>query len=284
MKTLMNRILLLAMVMTLAAACGKNSSGGGGSSQTNPSTNWNGWDNNQYNNNGQQQQYNIEQIRSQFAAKSLSDGLQNGLAVYHVGPHYSSSYYGGGNFNFQFQVSGCINLIFVQVGDCGSTGYSNQQYMENIVDMGEFKIVQSSTSTQVNYEEAIGVSNEQFLVTQKTFTRNSSRYTDMLGTNGGVIGGGFQSLVTAAYVRLTNGQQIEAYLIEHFNGYNTTRYVVSPSLPVLANPIAVLDGYGQFQGALKSVGNTNINMIQVNLHQMGYNGQPQTAGYNQLML
>lgn len=284
MKKLMKKLLLLAMVMSLAS-CGNNSSGGSSSSSS-PAPITNGddtstWNNDNVENDTSQKISSIESLRDKFAKKSLSDGISNNMAVYHVGPTYSDY---SSSFNFEFQVSGCINLIFWQAGDCGSSGYSTQDYLQNLVDMGKFKIVKSISNDSIVYEEAIGTTSRDFVVTEKSYDRSSSRYEKMLGLNLTSYGSyGAKSIVSAAYVKLSNGQEIEAYLVEHFDGYNTSRYVVSPAVPVFANPVAVLDSYGYFTGALKSYGNTNVSLIQVNLHTINsYTGEAVSAGYNQL--
>ena len=284
MKTLMKNVLLLVLVLGLVA-CGKNSSGGGGSStnSTTPVTNGDG--NNTSNigstQTGSSQSINsIESLRQVFASKSMSEGLTANMAVYHVGPTYAG--YSSGGFNIE--VSGCINLIFWSAGDCD--GYTQADYLNDIVDNGAFRIVKSTTNDQVVYDKATGVRNGDFTVSQKTFNRSSDRYVNMLGLNSTSYSGyGSKSVVSSANVKLSNGQQIEAYLVEHFSGYSTTRYVVSPKLPIFANPVAVLDSYGNFTGALKSVGNSNVGFIQVNLHTLNsYTGEAVTAGYNQLSL
>lgn len=280
MKTIMKNVLMLALVMGLAS-CGKNSSGGGSSSSSTPVTNGGDSTSNVDSSQNQNPQSisTIESLRQAFANKSMSEGLSANMAVYHVGPTYA-----GYSSGFNVEVSGCINLIFWSAGDCD--GYSQADYLQDIVDNGAFRIVKSSGQDDLTYEKAIGVSGGDFVVRQKSYSRSSDRYVKMLGLDQTSYSGyGAKSIVSSANVRLSNGQQIEAYLVEHFSGYSTSRYVVSPKLPIFANPVAVLDSYGNFTGALKSVGNTNVNYIQVNLHTINsYTGQATTAGYNQLSL
>jgi hypothetical protein len=305
MKALTKSFLTLALVSALGTSCGGGSNKSGSSSST--SGGINGLPGN---NLTQTQSYqSIDQVRSAFNQKALSDGLSSGIEVYHIGPYFNSGYGGGGA---SFDASFCIDLGFWSAGDCDNYGTPNQEdILLNQLNNGVFKKVSSSSSSSVTYQEPTGIMSNNYGGAEytynnsqtKTFDRNSLAYREMLGLDipaGNII----ESKVSPATITMSNGQQVVGQVLEmfigssYYGGANITdvkRYVLSTNLPLMANPVAVISGVGYgyngaqatvsgYLGFLGTTGNSSaiqgVQRIQINqLHipQGSFNG---TIQYN----
>lgn len=276
MKTKIKNAFLMVAVSALIVSCGKgnsSSSGGKGGDVSGVK---------EFTENTVSD-VSIQTIQSKFnSLNTASNGAQAGAIVYHVGPYYMGL---GSSSSFNFQVSGCLNLIFTQIGDC-NTGYSAENYWRSIIDSGSYKVIKSVSTTSNSYERLTDVDGNDLYYTAYSFSKNASLYKSMLDldSSGSFGYGATPTKGSVAEVTLTNGQKIEAYLVEKFDGYYNYKYVVSPQLPLMANPVAILDRYGNFLGALKGVGNTRIKQVRVNFHVINYGGQVVPGGYNYIML
>lgn len=283
MKTIMKRMAIAILALGVLSACGENKSGGKSSSS---SSNGNiGIGTTGYTTNGENYS-NLDQIRSDYNAKSLADGISNGANVYHVGTYFGGNNNGGGQISGG--IYGCLNLIFWQVGDCDNNNGGNiNSYLESALNAGRIWQVQSATSSSVAINEAYDVMNNDYLFQSVTFDRNDPNYRDMLGLNRSDI---VDVKISGASIRLTNNQVIPATVVEYFYGSNYTgqmnvtgikRFVMSKNIPVVANPVAVIDANGFISGYLSNVG-TEINVQSITIermHSVNYYGQiQQTSG------
>ena len=86
MKKLFKTLPVLLIAGALSVSCGKNNSSGGGSSSSTPINGLPG------STVTQTSAYStIEQVRAAFNNKSLSDGLNNGSEIYHMGSFFTGS-------------------------------------------------------------------------------------------------------------------------------------------------------------------------------------------------
>lgn len=273
MKKIGKKLLILGLLSTLMVSCGgKNSSGGSGSAGSNADhIQDNGdWNSESQGNSPSQGMVDISVVQREFNQKSFTDGLSNGAFIYHIGPYYSANN-NSNQRNFGFKISGCLRLFFRQIGNCnGANGLGHQAYLESILQRGKLKVITGTSSENVSYKTAQSAGAYDFIYDAgNVISRSSNIYREMLG---GSAHTSYNSKVIAsyAYVELENGQRVKAYHIEIFTAFAVKRYVVSPQLPIVANPIAILDDSGTFLGALKSVGDVKIRRIQVQGHKIGY--------------
>src|SRR5690554_1293467 len=131
MKKLFKNLPLALLVLTLSVGCGKDNSSGGSSGSSSEPIAVDGIGN------SSQNFQTIEEVRTAFNAKSMSAGVTQNLDVYHVGPYFGGKASGGG-IKVDYGVSGCLNLIFWQWGDCGQNyekdhHKAQKQQMEQIV-------------------------------------------------------------------------------------------------------------------------------------------------------
>tara|TARA_B100001971_G_scaffold129103_1_gene119004 strand:- start:43168 stop:44007 length:840 start_codon:yes stop_codon:yes gene_type:complete len=271
----------MLLAFSVLSACGENKSGGGSSSKSS------GIGNGQTGYTTQGENYsNIDEVRNQYNSKSLADGISNGTNIYHVGTYFGGSNSGGGQVSVN--VYGCLNLIFWQVGDCDSNnGYDINSYLESALNMGRIWQVQAASGESISINEAYDVLNNDYLFQPETFDRNSAKYREMLGLNRNDI---VDVRISNASITLTNGQVIPSTLVEYFYGNNYTgganitgmkRFILSANLPVVANPVAVIDGNGAITGYLSNVGNgIKVKSLTVTrMHGTNYYGQiQQTSG------
>lgn len=305
MKALFKTLPVLVLAGALSVSCGKGDNKSGSSSSSGGGIS--GLPGNTVT---QTQSYqSVDQVRSAFAQKSLSDGLTNGTEVYHMGLYFNGNYSGGGNINFSGGF--CINLFGWTAGDCdnyGNGGYGQDDLLLDQLNYGVFKKVTNAGSTSVTYQKPTGVVSDNYGgyvydytgAQNKTFDRNSTKYKEMLGLDvpaQNIL----ESRVSPATITMSNGQQVVGQVIELFIGSQTygnsyisevRRMVVSTSLPVFANPIAVIDtvyqvyggggysalvsGYLGFLGDTNSQGNVqavqSITINQLHYAQTNYGG------------
>lgn len=281
MKTMMKRMSIMLLAFSVLSACGENKSGGGKSSSSTS-----GIGNGQTGYTTQGENYNnIDEVRSRYNSKSLADGIANGANIYHVGTYFGGSNSGGGQISGQ--IYGCLNLIFWQVGDCDSnSGYDITSYLESALNMGRIWQVQAGSGESISINEAYDVLNNDYLFQPRTYDRNDAKYREMLGLDRNDI---VDVRISNASIRLTNNQVVPATLVEYFYGNNYTggnnitgmkRFLLSSNLPVVANPIAVIDSNGAITGYLSNVGNDiKVKSLTVTrMHGVYYGQIQQTSG------
>lgn len=257
MKRLFAKLSMTLVVLALVAGCGKENSSGSSSSKSNISGG-SGFGN------ASQNFQNIEQLRNAFNKKSMADGISVGADIYHVG-NYFTGYSSGSGWGFEagYQVSGCLNLIFWQVGDCdgyGSGDYQSYyvQQMEQIINNGRLLKVTGVSSNSVTAKKAVGVSsNGEFQYENVTLSRNSGLLAEMLS------GDQYNTHLQRVQILLSNGQRIEGVRVLKRDFYNqvVASYVVTTNLPLAANPVQVQKNNGT-SGYLSKVGqNISIQAI-----------------------
>lgn len=224
----------------------------------------------------------IEQVRSAFNAKSLETGVAEGMYIYHIGSSYGAS--SGSGISGGISISGCFFGLF---GDCDENSNSNQNsQLQNYLSNGRMQQVGEVNlgSSSLNMKRATGVSNNNFTYTNQVYSRSSSDYTQMLGLNSNYS----ETRVFPASVELSSGTVIDAVIVEHISKTYLTinsikRYVLSTNIPVVANPIAILEGTSNIQvtGVLKSIGATNeINKISIDRYTGVNHWGNEGVGYN----
>jgi hypothetical protein len=203
---------------------------------------------------------NIDQVRAAFNAKSLESGVTEGTYIYHTG----SSFGGSSNYGVSggISVSGCFFGLF---GDCSNSGSNSNQNSElqNYLNNGRMlKIGQlDQNSSTLSVLEAIGVSNNNFTYNSSSYSRTNSMYLKMLGLDDVYD----ETKVNAATIEVRDNNNsitsVNGIVVEHIKrsyvGISSIkRYVLTTNLPVIANPIAILDGNYNIEvsGLLKSVG------------------------------
>lgn len=280
MRTIMKRMAIAILALGVLSACGENKSGGKNKSSHSGNI---GIGTNGYTTQGENYS-NLDQMRTAFGSKSLADGIANGANVYHVGTYFGGSNSGGGQVSVE--VYGCLNLLFWQVGDCDSGMNDISSYLESALNMGRIWQVQSASGSSVAINEAYDVLNNDYLFQPRTFDRNDANYRDMLALDRSDI---VDVRISGASVRLTNNQVIPATLVEYFYGNNYTgqmnitgmkRFILSNNLPVVANPVAVIDQNGYLTGYLSNVG-TQINVQSITverMHSVYYGNIQQSSG------
>jgi hypothetical protein len=254
-------VLMMAAFMTVSCGKSDNSSGSGGSGG--------GAGISEYT---QTQAYgSIDQVRQAFAGKSIADGAPVGTEVYHVG-----SYFGGSSSSGSFNVSGCAQILFWEIGDCGTNTSQQETEMLSRLTKGEYKTVFGSSANAVTYKIPTGIevvnNTVQYVYngSDKTYDRNDQVYKEMLALDRNDI---LETRVSPATITFQNNTTIAGQIVEVVfgnNNYGNTqvtdmkRFVLSTNLPSIANPIAVLNGaYPSLSGYLAAVGTpTNYRMIK----------------------
>jgi hypothetical protein len=270
MKRLFKNLSIAMLALAFMAACGENTSG----ANKKKNSGINGYGNGQTGYTTQGENYtSIDQVRADFNAKSLSDGIANNTNLYHVGTYFGGNAQGGGQVGVS--IYGCLNLIFWEVGDCdsGNGGYDIDAYLQSALDMGRIWRTNSVGTNSVLVDEAYDVLNNDYLFQTVTYDRNDDIYREMLGLDRNDI---VELRISAATVRLTNNQVIPATHIEYFYGANYTgytqitgiqRFIVTKNLPTIANPVAVINSAGYLTGYLSNIGN-DINVQSITIEKM----------------
>lgn len=262
MKALFKTLPILVVAGALSVSCGKkdNSSGSssnsGGDGWTTPGTTVT-----------QQTAYqSIDQVRSAFQAKSFADGSAANSQFYHLGSFFGGGNGGGGiNFNFNWCWSDCQSQQIVNA-------------MEDRIQYGRQIKVTSASADSVSYGIATGVDENngfpEFIYgSNGSMNRNGGLYQEMLGLDineNQLFGGSAEGIkVMPATVQLQNGQSVVGQMVEFIIGqksqYGCTvsdikRYVLSSSLPIVANPVLAIEN-GTPTGKLSEV-NGNSAIVQ----------------------
>lgn len=265
MKNVINFMLMMAAVFAFTA-CGKKDEGGSAAPAAPPVTTQPPVTTDFYG--SEQEEFgNFENLKTYYLNKNFDEGMSDNLVVYHVGPKYGMQT-NGGSFNIGF----CIVFFGQTIGDCEGMG-NNTAILENIVNNGEYKVTTSYNATGVSYNLAVGVEDDQFVFEPRNFDQSSESFNEMLNLDNQAV---VKVVVTRATIQLTDNSQISGDLVEYFYGTigNITgveRFVLSKDLPLLANPIAVFNAYGQPQGALNNVGNRMIRSVSAMAHNVQVN-------------
>lgn len=201
----------------------------------------------------------INQLRSAFSSKSMSDGIGYGMQIFHVGNYFvtGSSTSSGGSFY------GCIDLGFWSAGDCNNySGNYYEQQMRAAIQNGRIIEIDSATESSVRYRKALDVKNGQYVYgSYGTYDKNFLFYKQMLG-----IGGydGYIQLKRAT-ITLSNGTQVDGVGIRNQYGW----FVVSTNFATIANPIYAHTNDGK-SGALSQVG-TGVRVQKISVPELNIN-------------
>jgi len=274
-------VLMMAAFMTVSCGKKENNSGSGGSGG--------GAGISEYT---QTQAYgSIDQVRQAFAAKSIADGAPVATEIFHIG-----SYFGGSSGSGGFNVSGCAQILFWEIGDCGTNTSQQEAEMMSRLTSGEYKTVFQASPNSLTYKIPTGVEvvNNTVQYTYNgsdiTYDRTDEVYKEMLAIDRNDI---LETRVSPATITFQNNTTIAGQIVEVVfgnNNYGNTqvtdmkRFVLSTNLPTIANPIAVLNGaYPSLSGYLAAVGTPSnyrmIKSIQINtIHT--YQGSNGNQGYS----
>jgi hypothetical protein len=270
----LSTLFAFVLMMAIATSCGKeNKSGGGGSSSSGVSTSTIS--------NGGQNFTSFSALQSFYQSKSKADNLVENTVIYHTGPLFGAS--NQANINVDFSLVFCVgnnNLI----GDdslCNNSNSSGSQLL-NMVNNGEYKVVKTKSANSVSYDMAVGVENNIFVMSERTFDSTDTILRKMLNLDNKATN---KVVVSAATVVMSNNQQLKADLVEYFYSDGTYEgHLLGSNIAVLANPIVSIKGsyndYGvnaQVIGELNNVGNTTVRNIQATMHRVQY--QPYTNTY-----
>lgn len=254
----LTKLLLLIFTMVFIASCGKNNSSG--SSSASPATG--GGTTTTTDNfyaDGSNSFGDFEKLKDFYLQKDFNTNLANGTIVYHIGPAFgakTSSTYIKASF------SACISLFGIGLNKgCYNSGNSVNSQYQQIVNNGEYKIIDSVDANANSLRVATGSSGSNFLFSSQSFNSNTRRFREMLNTDNLAVR---KVVVTKANVTLADGSKLDADFVEYFYTNNSKkRFVLAPSLPHIANPVATVDDYGNFTGLLNNVGTLKIKSIQV---------------------
>lgn len=262
MKNLMNLMLIAAMVFAFSA-CGKKEESSSSSASVPvvnplPTTDFYGSESTEFG--------NFDTLKQYFLAKTFDNGVSAGQIIYHVGPEYGMQT-SGGNFNLGF----CIVFFGQTIGDCDDMG--NNAILENIVANGEYKVVTSANASGVSYDLATDVVDGQFVFEARNFDQTSESFIDMLNLDNQAV---IKVVVSRAQITYTDNSQVAGDLVEFFYGSggsisNIKRIVLSKDLPLIANPVAIFDAYGNAKGALNNISNKMIRTVSAMAHNVQYN-------------
>jgi len=213
----------------------------------------------------------IDEVRQAFATKSISDGAPVGTEVFHIG-----QYFGGSSLSGSIGVSGCAQILFWSIGDCGTNTSQQESEMLSRLTKGEYKTVFGSSANAITYKVPSGVevvnNTVQYVYngSDKTYDRADQVYKEMLALDRNDI---LETRVSPVTITFQNNTTIAGQIVEVVfgsNNYGNTqvtdmkRFVLSTNLPSIANPIAVLNGaYPSLSGYLAAVGTpSNYRMIK----------------------
>ncbi len=267
---MLNQLLMLLLLSAVIAACGKKNDSGGGSpapAVTTPAAGSSGGRNfTDYN-----------QLVNHYKAKSMTHGLGAGDVVYHIGP-----FFGGPSnavdfddlFDVDFDFDYCINIFGHTSGDCHQSS-QNLNYYEDLINSGDYKIVNSGDHHRTTYRVAQDVTNNGVNYGTYVVDREDGVYKSMLNftdliTNKVVI---TPATVQVVDMKTNQSRTIKADYVEYF--YQTSHsaqpfymgYVISNEIALAANPIAVVEDYQQV-GMLVEGGKYRIISVVVQQHEL----------------
>lgn len=270
MKALFKRLPILLMAGAISVSCGSGDNSSGSPSSTNTGGG-NTWTPGVTGTQGTSYQ-SIDQVRAAFQQKSFAEGTAVNYEYYHLG-----SYFGGSSGGFSLDFNFCWS-------DCQSQQMANA--MEERIQYGSQIKVTAASVDSVSYDIAtdVDVNNgyANFVYgTSGTMSRTGGLYKSMLGLNiseSSLFGGSTEGIkVTPATISLQNGGTVVGQMVEFFIGqksqYGCTlndikRYVVSSALPIIANPVLVIEN-GQAEGKLNEINGSSSIVSSVTVN--GYN-------------
>ncbi len=259
-------LLFLGMMALALVSCGKEeqSSGGGGSSGSSGSGSTSGVN-----------YKNYEEFKKAFTSKSFMTGASDRMVIYHIGPDFGGTNFNSIDIDFEFDFGFCGNFFGKTYGDCDS--YNSGTSFENVIDKGEYKVVIKRAKDRIDYDLAVGehASGSGATFSRKEFNRSDKFYKEMLNLDKKSVQKVVISKAEVYTTNASNGKKstIKADYVEYFfnDAERTVKgYVVSNQLPVFANPLAITTNRN-LSGALSNSGNTIINYIRVQMHDLQLN-------------
>jgi len=253
MKNLIQLLLILAMTFALAS-CGKKDKGG--SSSSSPAPVVDPIPTGDFYGGSETEFGNFDTLKAYYTGKSFADGISASQIIYHIGPDYGMVL-NGGSFNVGF----CIQFFGTTLGDCEGMGQG--AILDGIVANGEYKVVESASVGGVSFQEATDVVDDQFVFEPRTFDANSEAFRAMLNLGNEPV---LKVVVSQAQIHMTDGSTVTGDLVEYFYGTfgsvtGIDRFVLSKDLPLIANPIANFDAYGNPTGVLNNIGNRMVGSV-----------------------
>lgn len=282
------KLLILTGLITFLSSCGKdNKSGGGGGGSTVVTPPAVVIPNNWYadNVNDPANSVNYNTLRNYYEAQSFATHTTSNLVIYHLGSEFGGDdLYNNVNFSnlFNFNFGYCINFFGKLKGDCSNTQNDQFSYQaDDIIRKGEFKVIVNADHNTTSYNRAVGSTGLGFEFESKSFTREDLLYRRMLNLDAKPVAKVVISKATLnAQVSTSTGTNstttINADYVEYFFSDNTIEgYVISPDLPMLANPVAVTKSNGYdthaLKGILSSAGAYKILSLTVDTHRISGN-------------
>ncbi len=246
MKNL-TKLMSIGFLIISLVSCGKENSSGGDSSTSTTTTTTVTTTGTNYS--------DYSSLLSAYESIDLSSGLYEDMVIYHVG-----SAYGGSSSSASF--SFCLSFFTYTSSGCNNASSDD---LQSYVDRGEYKLVDSYSSSSVAFSKATDVDSYGFLFDSMEFDRADGYYIEMLNLDGRSLR---TVVVSTATVTLEDGSSVNADYVEYFysNG-SVNGYVLSTAFPLLANPLAITKNYF-FKGALKISGSRAVKSISVTSHRV----------------
>ena len=205
----------------------------------------------------------VATLQANFAAIPLESGMSSGLEIYHVG-----SYFGGSSTYNKPSLSYCIRILGKEYGNC-SSGSSEANIFKQMLSAGRLLKYNSGSGPSLNMQKAISYSSTYgFSYSSYTFTRSNSRYRDMLSLDSSPL----ETRVSTVNINFTDGSVVSGYLVEYFYGYSSfgstsftsiDRFIISESLPIVANPVMSFNSSGYVDGYLSNYGSKVVKSIEI---------------------
>lgn len=251
----MKKSLSLLWLVLLVVSCGKSKGGSGGSSSSsNTSSTVNAATGSVV--------VSIANLQNIFEDTPFDQEGEPGMRIYRYRPSTNST---------STSVSYCFNFFGITKGNCGSsTTNSINSYYQNLINNGDLMEIGALSAQRVDYRKFTSISSTGIIAYISYYRdRSSPVYKSMLG----IDATNKQFYVTNATVKDNTGKSYEAYHVEVYDSYSYdispdrfTSYIVSPELPILANPLATINSNGQVVNVVTIVGNKQISEINAKTH------------------
>lgn len=200
-------------------------------------------------------------LRSAFTNSAMNTGLTTNSVVYHIGPQYGGTF---SSSSFSASAVFCVfgENLFGNDDKCSQSGSSTSQ-LNDVIDMGEYKVIKSSTTSSVSFDLATSVANNTFGFEAKTFNSSDSIFRKMLNLDEIATE---KIVVTEAFIKMSSGGQVKANFVEYFFTDGTYEgYILSAALPIMANPVVSYKGNFSINGGVSFKMEGRLNNVGQNI-------------------
>jgi hypothetical protein len=264
----LSTLFLFILTMAMFTSCGKENESGGGSNTTGTVTTSATI--------GTGQHFtDFTALQNFYKNKSKAENLAANTVIYHTGPLFVSG--------DQADVEVSFGLVFCignenKLGDdslCNFSNSSGSQLLDR-VNNGEHKIVKAISATSVDYDFAVGVENNDFVMADGVFDSSDKIFRRMLNLDNKPVK---MVVVSAANVVMSNNSQLKANLVEYYySDYTYEAHLLGSNIAVLANPIrSIMGSWGeqgviaQKIGSLHNISELTVRSVQGSIHRIERN-------------